>query len=194
VHSSTTGNAAVAEDASLSTEELEGDRVRIRRTMLDIPPAPAFVDYAGYSNNIDRWQISTFLPPSFILINNGSDDAGTGVQGDEPNVSQGKWGFQVYHAMTPETDTTTHQFWAVTHPAELIEAAKLDNFQDAIRDVIIEDLDVYEAQQRAIDLDPDAIERDANPRGTIPADEGLLKMRRVIRRLYGAEQKAEKVA
>lgn len=44
--------------------------------------------------------------------------------------------------------------------------------------------------RRAIDLDSEAINRDANPRGTIPADDALLRMRRVIRRLYGEEQKA----
>jgi hypothetical protein len=59
-----------------------------------------------------------------------------------------------------------------------------------MRIVLGEDLTVYEAQQRAIDLDPEAIASDANPRGTIPADAALLKMRRVIRRLYGAEQNA----
>ena len=60
--------------------------------------------------------------------------------------------------------------------------------------VLAEDLAVYEAQQRAIDLDPDAVNRDANPRGTIEADEALLKMRRVIRRLIGAEQKTAQAA
>ena len=59
-----------------------------------------------------------------------------------------------------------------------------------MREVLKEDLDIYEAQQKSINLDPDAIGGDANPRGTIPADEGLLQMRRIIRRLYGDEQKA----
>ena len=164
------------------------------RWMPDIPPAPAFVAYAGYPGNMDRWQISTFIPPSYILINNGSDNAGSGAEGEQRNVSQGQWGFQVYHAMTPETETTTHQFWAVAHPAAFVEPAKLENFRNQMRIVIDEDCAVYEAQQRAIDLDPEAINRDANPQGTIPADEALLTMRRVIRRLYGMEQKAGEAA
>jgi hypothetical protein len=57
-----------------------------------------------------------------------------------------------------------------------------------MRDVIVEDLLVYEAQQRCIDLDPGAPDRDANPRGAIPADKGLLEMRRIIRRLHAREQ------
>lgn len=194
VHSSSTGNAAVAEHAALRTEELPGDCVRVTRWMEDIPPAPAFLEYAGYENNMDRWQISTFLPPSYILINNGSEDTGAGTQHNEQIDSQGRWGFQVYHAMTPETETTTHQFWAVAHPGRFVEAAKLEKFQNQMHVVLGEDLTVYEAQQRAIDLDPDAVNRDANPRGTIEADEALLKMRRVIRRLFGDEQKTAQAA
>jgi vanillate O-demethylase monooxygenase subunit len=140
---------------------------------------------------MDRWQISTFMSPSYILINNGSVDTGKTLN-KEHVVSMGRWGFQVYHAMTPETETTTHQFWVVAHPAEFVDAAKLDTFQDQMRVVLKEDLDVYEAQQRAIDLDPEAVNHDANPRGTIPADEPLLKMRQIIRRLYGDEQKTAK--
>lgn len=67
-------------------------------------------------------------------------------------------------------------------------------FVEQMNDVLREDLQVYEAQQRAIDMDPNALNRDANPRGTIPADEGLLAMRRVIRRRYGDEQKTPQAA
>lgn len=190
VHASSTGNRAVAEDAVLTTEELDGGLVRIERWMANIPPAPAFVEYAGYTGNMDRWQISTFIPPSYISINNGSEDAGAGTAPAARTDSQGRWGFHVYHAMTPETETTTHQFWAVAHPRAFVDRALWERFDDQMRIVLDEDLVVYEAQQRAIDLDPDAVSRDANPRGTIPADEALLKMRRVIRRLYGREQES----
>ena len=101
----------------------------------------------------------------------------------------GQWGYQIFHAETPETETTTHQFWAEGHPKEHIAPSKLQGFQDAMRNIIAEDLDIYVGQQSAIDLDPEALQRDANPRGTLAADTALLEMRRVIRRLYGEEQK-----
>lgn len=187
VHSSTTGNAAVAESADISAE-VESDWVRVTRWMTDIPPAPAYAEYGGYAENIDRWQISRFLPPAYIDINNGSDVAGAGQTGAARNVSQGRWGFVVYHALTPETETTTHQFWCVAADKTRVAPDKRALFAEQLRDVIDEDLEVYEAQQRCIDLDPEAVDRDANPRGTIPADEGLLAMRRIIRRMYGAER------
>lgn len=189
VHSSTTGNRDLAEKATLDT--VVGDRsVRVTRWMEDVVPAPAYRDYGGYAGNVDRWQMTHFMAPAYIHVNNGSVDAGVGADTDTLNNGQGRWGFQVYHAMTPETATTTHQFWAVGAPASMVPPDREKLFSDQMINVIKEDLDVYEAQQRAIDLDPEASGRDVNPRGVLPADEGLLGMRRVIRRLYGDEQKA----
>ena len=67
-------------------------------------------------------------------------------------------------------------------------------YAEQMNNVLREDLHIYEAQQRAIDMDPKALNSDANPRGTIPADEGLLAMRRVIRRRYGDEKKTAQAA
>ena len=193
VHSSSTGSRDVAESAELYTE-VEDDRVRVTRWMADIPPAKAFVDFAGYENNMDRWQVSEFLPPSYINICNGSTDAGQGVPQAERPSTLGRWGFRVYHALTPETETTTHQFWAVLLPKEFVSDDMTGVYQKAMHNVLKEDLDVYEAQQRCIDLDPEARDGDANPKGTIPADEALLQMRRLIRRMYGEEAKGQQAA
>ena len=188
VHSSTTGNRAVAESADLITET-EDDHVRVTRWMANIPPAKAFVEYAGYDGPIDRWQVSTWLPPAYIDICNGSTVAGEGVPQDKRPRSQGQWGFIVHHAMTPETDTTTHQFWAVACPRTMLPADKEALFTEQMQMVIREDLAVYEAQQRAINFDSETKGTDVNPRGAIPADQPLLQMRRTIRRLFGEEQK-----
>ncbi|MEX2455170.1 MAG: aromatic ring-hydroxylating dioxygenase subunit alpha [Rhodospirillaceae bacterium] len=193
VHGSTTGNRDLAEKADLAVET-EGDSVRVTRWMENIEPALAFREYGGFEGNIDRWQMSRFLPPAYIDINNGAVDAGVGADRETRNTGQGRWGFVVYHAMTPETETTTHQFWCVAGHRDKVPDRMSRLFSDQMHGVLNEDLDVYEAQQRAIDLDPGAVGRDANPRGTIPGDEALLAMRRILRRLYGEEQKAASAA
>lgn len=188
VHSSTTGNRALAEEARIACE-VEGERVRVTRWMENIEAAQAFVDYAGYGGSIDRWQGSEFMPPSYIYVNSGTETAGNGAKPGSRMTEQGRWGFVVYHGLTPETVRTTHQFWSVSLPKAWVDPAKMDVFVAQMKNIPAEDLAVYEAQQRAIDLDPDAVGGDANPRGTIPADEGLLAMRRILRRLYGEEEK-----
>ena len=86
--------------------------------------------------------------------------------------------------------TPTPQFWAVSIPRRMLPDAERETFAAQMDTVIPEDTVVYEAQQAAIDLDPEARDRDANPKGSLPHAEALLAMRRVIRRLHRAEQTA----
>jgi phenylpropionate dioxygenase-like ring-hydroxylating dioxygenase large terminal subunit len=188
VHASSTGNRELAENARIATE-VDGDRVRVTRWMTGVPAAPAFADYAGYDGPIDRWQASEFLPPGYVHVNSGTSRAGRGVGRDGRLASQGEWGFVVYHALTPETARTTHQFWALALEARLVPPDRLAVFEEEMRRIPLEDLAVYEAQQRAIDLDSQA-KGDVNPAGTIAADAGLLAARRILRRMHGAERRA----
>jgi phenylpropionate dioxygenase-like ring-hydroxylating dioxygenase large terminal subunit len=188
VHASTTGNRELAEQATISAETV-GDRVRVTRWMSDVPPARALIDYAGYDQPIDRWQYSEFIPPSYIYVNNGTEAAGAGVTADERRASQGKWGFVVYHALTPASERATHQFWAMCIPRAFVPADRMETFEAQMRHIPIEDLEVYEAQQKAIDLDP-AANGDVRPLGMIDADRGLFAMRKILQRMYAAERRA----
>ena len=58
-------------------------------------------------------------------------------------------------------------------------------FEKQMINIPLEDVAVYEAQQRAIDLDPEARDGDVRPRGMIAADKGLFAMRKILQRLYG---------
>lgn len=193
VHSSTTGNREVAERAEIRTEKAEA-QVRVTRWMAGIPPASAFREHAGFDGPIDRWQVSTFLAPSYIDICNGAARAGRGAAPDDRPQSLGEWGFVVHHALTPETAATTHQFWAVAAPRAMVGPEREALFAGQMRQVIAEDLAVYEAQQRAIDLDPAAADGDVNSRGAIAGDEALLHMRRILRRLHRAERRRARPA
>ena len=186
VHSSTTGNRALAEEAHVAAE-IDEDHVRVTRWMEDVEAAQAFTDYAGYGGAIDRWQGSEFIPPSYIHVNSGSAVAGQGVPSAGRMSDQGRWGFIVYHGLTPETARTTHQFWSVSLPSGWVAEDKRDVFIEQMKNIPAEDLAVYEAQQRAIDLDPCAPDEDANPRGATGADKGLLAMRHILRRLHAKE-------
>ena len=185
VHASSTGNRELAEQATIASS-VDGDRVSVTRWMSDIPPARSFVDYAGYDGRIDRWQASVYTPPSYIYVNSGSCAAGQGP-GPEGGVDeQGLWGFVVYHALTPVSPQSTRQFWAVSLPSKWVPEDRRGIFKQQMHAIPLEDLAVYEAQQHAIDLAGAAgTPNDADPRGMLDADEALLAMRRIIRRLSG---------
>ncbi len=187
VHSSTTGNRALAEQATV-TAVVDGDKVGVTRWMQDVPAAKAFVDYAGYTGNIDRWQHSEYIVPSYIYVNSGTAATGAGVSAAERRDSQGLWGFVVYHALTPETARSTHQFWAIALESRLVPEAMRAEFHQQMVNIPLEDLAIYEAQQRAIDLDAESPDGDVRPRGMIAADKGLFAMRRILQRLHAEEQ------
>jgi vanillate O-demethylase monooxygenase subunit len=107
----------------------------------------------------------------------------------ERYASQGLWGFVVYHALTPETARTTHQFWAVALEQRLVPASARPQFERQMLNIPLEDVAIYEAQQRAIDLDPEARDGDVRPHGMIAADKGLFAMRRILKRLHDAENR-----
>ena len=185
VHGSSTGNREMAESAAIATT-LDGDHVQVTRWMSDIPPARSFAEYAGYEGTIDRWQASAFTPPSYIYVNSGTCAAGEGPGPDRWLDDQGLWGFVAYHALTPVTPRRTRQFWAVSLPADWVPPERREVYEQQMRLIPLEDLAVYEAQQRAIDLAGEAgNDGDVDPRGTLAADEALLAMRRIIRRLAG---------
>lgn len=180
VHSTTTGNPALAEDAVLKTERV-GDRVQIRRWIRDAVPARTFVDFAGYTGRANLWQISEYQAPSYVRVSYGSCDAATPVREDDDIWSPGTWGFRVFHGLTPETERTSHQFRTVTYdpgqtPAELIE-----EFHRQCDQIIVEDQEIFAIQQRALDTDPRGLSAaDMSSTAPIAADQGLTMARRML--------------
>jgi vanillate O-demethylase monooxygenase subunit len=183
VHSSTIGNAAVAEDAEVKFTR-RGETVRVTRDMNAVPAARTYAEFGPHPGIFDRWQLSEFYPPAYFFINNGSGRCGWRPASGDRLDTQGEWGFQVFHGITPETETTSHQFWALAHDLSAIPPHGRPEFYRQAHQVVLEDLAVYEAQQRSLDTDPrGATPEDVRSTVAIDADRGLLHARQVLRDL-----------
>ena len=180
VHRTTIGNDAVADAARMTTEREDG-RVVVTRWMIDTPPPPTYAKVGNFRGNIDRWQIIEYTPPAFIRLYVGGADTGTGA----PEGNRvGGIGMRNLNAITPETERTTHYFWAQAHDFEPHNAELTETIFDQIEVAFNEDLAVFEAQQRNIELDPGA------PRINLPTDAGGVHALRILDRLL-AEEGAE---
>ncbi len=187
VHDTTTGNADVGEAAKVLVTSNDDTHVRQVRIMRDVAAAPAFAFYGQYgTSRIDRWQCTNYFAPSYIHINNGSRFPQANDDFDVNN-DLGHWGFRVYHALTPETDTSTHQFWAVPRRKDMVSDKHADLWQQQMDGVLEEDHVVYVHQQRYLADDPLATDNDVRPEGAIEADKGLYRARAIIRRLAQSE-------
>lgn len=176
VHGSSIGNRAVAE-APFGVTHGEYTTT-VSRWMTDIDPPPFWRAQLGKSGNVDRWQIITFEAPATIAIDVGVAPAGTGApDGDR---SQGVNGF-VLNTITPETETSCHYFWAFARNYRLGEQARTHELREGVARIFKEDELILEAQQKAIEENPDHVFYNLN------IDAGSMWARKQIDRMIEAE-------
>ena len=89
------------------------------------------------------------------------------------------------NAITPETETTAHYFWGQAHSWDVNNAKLSDMLLEQIRMAFHEDVGVFEAQQRTLDMIPNPHQVD------IVADTGVNLARRILDRLYKEERADE---
>jgi phenylpropionate dioxygenase-like ring-hydroxylating dioxygenase large terminal subunit len=171
VHATTIGNSAVVEGAEVQFKRT-ADTVDVRRFMKNCDPPPTYVRAGGYNGKIDRWQYINFTPPGFVRLETGARNAGREGQADA-----GKITLRNLNIVTPETDTTTHYFWAQCHDFDVHNSKLTDMLFEDVRTAFLQDVEVFEAQQRSIAILPEAPEIDAK------GDAGGLMARRIVREL-----------
>ena len=182
VHGSSIGNRAVAEapfDVSHS------DRfATVTRWMRDIEPPPFWASQLGKPGKVDRWQIIRFEAPATIVIDVGVAPAGAGAP--EGDRSQGVNGC-VLNTITPETDKTCLYFWAFARNYRLGEQRLTTELREGVARIFREDELILEAQQQAIDDNPDHAFYNLN------IDAGAMWARRLIDRMI-ADDAAPRMA
>jgi len=176
VHGSSIGNRAVAE-APFSVTHGDGTAT-VTRWMTDIDPPPFWRAQLGKPGNVDRWQIINFEAPCTIAIDVGVAPAGTGApDGDR---SQGVNGF-VLNTITPETESTCLYFWAFARNYDLENQARTHQLREGVASIFREDEEVLEAQQQAIEANPDHVFYNLN------IDAGSMWARKLIQRMVDRE-------
>jgi vanillate O-demethylase monooxygenase subunit len=184
VHETTIGNAALAEHASVKVTRAPNNIV-VTRWIIDQEPPPTFKKVGGFKGKVDRWQIIDFAPPAFLRLDVGATPTGTGApegkRVDGINMRN-------LNAITPETETTSHYFWAQAHDFDVNNPETTRRIFEQIETAFLEDVEVFSAQQRNLDLMPNAFQLDIN------ADAGVIQARRVLSRLHDEEQAARHVA
>ena len=88
------------------------------------------------------------------------------------------------NAITPETEATSHYFWGQAHNFDVGNAKTTDMLIEQIRTAFLQDVEVFEAQQRNLDIIPNPPQTDIN------ADAGVIQARRILDRLHRDEEAA----
>lgn len=150
VHAGSIGQLEIM-DAPIVTEVRDGS-VYVSRWMPGIDAPPFWRGALKQDGLVDRWQVCQFLLPAAVMIDVGVAPAGSGatVQSHDQGVRG-----MVVDFMTPETETSHHYFWGMARNFDLDDTGFTARFKRQQGGVFAEDKEILEAQQRAINANPD---------------------------------------
>ncbi|HEV8015242.1 MAG TPA: aromatic ring-hydroxylating dioxygenase subunit alpha [Stellaceae bacterium] len=166
------------------TWERGGDWIKGTRVARGLSPSQRNL-MEGLDFKFDRTQIMLFEPPSQVTIDILSNEYGK-EYGDPTSRMNRR--IIIYDAITPETDTTSHYFWAISRDYAIHDRAMTELGLKATGTAFREDQAMLEKQQRTIDRDPHAAQID------LVGDSGGLQARRIIERLLLEERDAARAA
>jgi vanillate O-demethylase monooxygenase subunit len=171
VHRSTIGSDDSRAELKLEKGE---NTFRLSREARDIPSPPIYVKQ-GFGPRAHQTKVMTFVPPSTVILEITTMEA----------VPDGQTPLQKHlflvNVMTPETDRSMHYFWASNRNFEVANADLDAFFIRETHAAFLEDIDIIEAQQRCIELDP------AKPEVMVASDVGSIQARKLMTRLIEAE-------
>ncbi|MEO7403095.1 MAG: aromatic ring-hydroxylating dioxygenase subunit alpha, partial [Burkholderiales bacterium] len=170
VHQNSIGSAAINEFPVVV--EREENSVRMKRWIIDRPAPPMYQAAGRFAGKVDRWQIVEHVPPCFSVNLAGCQDTGTGAP--EGNKTGRRIDLMALSAPTPETAGTTHYFFQFVRGFQLDDPTAERMFAVDFVNVFREDIVIFEAQQRAIDRNPNA------PKIDLKVDAAPLAARRML--------------
>jgi hypothetical protein len=142
---------------------------------MDAPPFHRQV--AGFRGRIDRWQEIEFRP-GVLEFYSGAMDANTGAFGGK---RVGGMHLRHFHAITPETEHTTHYMFTLARNFQTANAQLTEKMHQLAVMTFEEDQAVLEEQYARLRDDTNA------PLVNIKVDEGVMHARRIVKELVEQE-------
>jgi vanillate O-demethylase monooxygenase subunit len=181
LHGGYIGTPEVAE-TPITTEVDEGAGiVRVSRHMDDAECPPFYASSTGIQGRITRWQDIEYHPPCLYLLHSRISPAG--VLPEEDGSDPHGFHVEVVYAITPETEHSTHDFWAVARDFALDDQEVSDFMWQANHDVVMQDVTALNILEKVIDSEPDGVQE-----LSINIDTGGLAARRILRRMVAGER------
>jgi len=151
VHPTTLGGSEDYAGVQPKVERLENG-VRIERWTVNTE-APQFAKQVKHwPGKVDRWNIYNFTIPGVLLMDSGMAPTGTGApEGRRVDAAE----FRGCQALTPETENSTHYFFAHPHNFAIDQPEVTRSIHQSVVAAFDEDRDIITAQQRSLALDPD---------------------------------------
>jgi phenylpropionate dioxygenase-like ring-hydroxylating dioxygenase large terminal subunit len=179
LHGGYIGTPEVAQTPITTEVDDEHGIIYVSRRMADAACPPFYADSTGIQGRITRWQDIEYRPPCLYLLH--SRIAPAGVLPNEDGTDPDAFHVEVVYAITPETEHSTHDFWAVARDFALEDQNVSQFMHDNNRAVVLQDVEALNTLEQVL-ID----EADGYQELSINIDTGGLAARRILARMADA--------
>jgi vanillate O-demethylase monooxygenase subunit len=174
LHGGYIGTPEVA-DTPITTEVDEDNGIiYVSRRMADAECPSFYANSTGIKGRITRWQDIEYQPPCLYLLH--SRIAPAGVLPRDDGTDPDAFHVEVVYAITPETEHSTHDFWAVARDFALGDAEVSTFMAENNRTVVLQDVTALNVLEQVIAAEPDGYQE-----LSVNIDTGGLAARRMLR-------------
>lgn len=152
--------------------------VYVSRRMDDAECPPFYARSTGLTGRIMRWQDIEYAPPCLYKLH--SRIAAPGVLPNADGIDPDAFHVEVVYAITPETEHSTHDFWAVARDFALDDQGVSDFLAEQNRTVVLQDVAALDILEQVIATEPESYQE-----LSINIDTGGLAARRMLAAMAG---------
>jgi phenylpropionate dioxygenase-like ring-hydroxylating dioxygenase large terminal subunit len=187
LHGGYIGTPEVAETPIQTEVDEDSGIVYVSRHMDDAACPPFYARSTGIEGRITRWQDIEYHPPCLYVLH--SRIAPQGVYPPAEGPDDQAFHVEVVYGITPSTENTTYDFWAVARDFALDDTAVSDFLRTSNHTVVMQDVRALNLLEQVI-----ATEAEGYQELSINIDTGGLAARRILKRMAERSRPAGAVA
>ena len=176
LHGGYIGTPEVASTPITTEVDEDAGIVYVSRHMDDAECPPFYAKSTGLQGRIARWQDIEYTPPCLYKLHSRIAPVGSvpNPDGTDPDAFH----VEVVYAITPETESSTHDFWCVARDFALGDEEVSAFLAENNRTVVMQDVVALNVLEQVIAKEPDGYQE-----LSINIDTGGLAARRMLKRL-----------
>jgi vanillate O-demethylase monooxygenase subunit len=177
LHGGYIGTREVAETPITTEVDEQAGIVRVSRHMDDADCPPFYSRSTGIEGRITRWQDIEYHAPCLYLLHSRIAPVGAPgprADGSDPDAFH----VEIVYAITPETEHSTHDFWAVARDFAQDDAEVGAFLRENNRTVVLQDVVALDRLEQVVASEPAGTQE-----LSINIDTGGLAARRILARL-----------
>ncbi len=187
LHGGYIGTPEVAETPMTTEVDEDSNIIYVSRHMDDAQCPPFYAKSTGIDGRITRWQDIEYLPPCLYLLHSRVAPVGAALPAEDGADTEA-FHTEIVYAITPETENSTHDFWAVARDFALGDDEVSDYLAENNRTVVMQDVVALNVLQQSLDT-----EKTGYQELSINIDAGGLGARRILTKLADAPRQSSEV-